>query len=154
MGTTRVGFECKLYRLSTGTRAAWPATGAPTGLNEVTIARDVTLAIEKGEADVSRRGSAWKLTRGALKDASVEFNLVLRKGDTEYEAIRDAFINGTPLALAVLDDGSATAGAEGLWADWEVLKFSRNETLEEGVTFDVTIKPTDSDVPPEWVTVA
>lgn len=154
MGKTRIGFECKLFYLSTGTRAAWPASGAPTNLAEITSARDVTLNLEKGEADVSRRGSEWKLTRGALKDASIEFDLLYREGDAAYEFLRDAFLNNTPVALAALSGASNVAGSEGLWAEFEVLSFSRNEALEEGVTFSVTIKPTDSEVEPEWVVVA
>lgn len=154
MGTL-LGLDAKLYRLSTGTRAAWPGTGSPSNLDEIPNVRDLTLNLSRAEADVTTRGSnGWRVTVGALKDASLEFEMVWDPADTDFVAIRDAFMNGTTIALAALDQAKATTGAQGLWADWRVTGFSKTEPLEDAQKVSVTIKPSYSAVPPEWVTVA
>lgn len=150
-----LGLDAKLYYLSTGTRAAWPATGDPTNLVEITDARDVTINLSASEADVTTRGSGgWRATLQAVKDATLDFELVADTGDTILAAIKDAFINGTGIAMAALDGASATAGTTGLWADMEVVSFTRNEPLEGPVTHSISMKPTFSAVNPEWVLVA
>ena len=61
----RLGLKAKLYR-NTG------SYGSPTW-NEVKNVKDVTLTIEKGEADVSTRGNdGWRALIGTLKSASIE----------------------------------------------------------------------------------
>ena len=69
--TIKLGMEAKLYR-NTGTYAA------PTWV-EMTNVKDVTLNLEAGEADVTTRGNAgWRATIAALKDGSIEFEMVVR----------------------------------------------------------------------------
>lgn len=151
----KLGLDAKLYYLSTGTRAAWPGSGAPANLEEITNVKDLTLNLEKGEADVTTRAnSGWKATLPTLKDGSVEFEMVWDPDDTGFTAIQEAFINGTSIALAVLDGASTTVGSQGLWADFAVTNMSREEPLEEAIKAKVTVKPTYSSVAPEWVTVA
>jgi len=66
---TRLGMDAKLYR-NTGDYAT------PTWV-EVSNVKDVTLNLEKGEADVTTRANAgWRATVGTLKDASIEFQMV------------------------------------------------------------------------------
>ncbi len=144
--TAKLGLDAKLYR-NTGTYAvpAW---------NEVTNAKDVTLNLEAGEVDASRRGSGgWRETLTALKDGSVEFELVYDNADTEFTALKDAFFNGTTVELAVMDGEIATTGTQGLRATMSVTNFSRNEPLEEVLTVSVTVKPAPAANPPEWMTV-
>jgi hypothetical protein len=42
----------------------------------------------------------------------------------------------------------------GLWADFAVMSFTRNEALEEAVMADISIRPTVGLVTPEWITIA
>ncbi len=58
------------------------------------------------------------------------------------------------LEFQVLDGPEDVEGSEGLKATCDVLNFSRDEALEEAIAYDVTIKPTISDDPPEWVVMA
>lgn len=154
MGST-VGYECKLYRLSTGTREAWPASGSPENLTEITNVRDATLNLEKGEADATTRAaSGWRATKPTLKDGSVEFEMVWDTSDAGFTAIKDAYFNGTTIAIAVLDGDKDTNGTQGLWADFEVANFSRSEPLDDVVKANVSLKLAYSDVAAEWVTVA
>jgi hypothetical protein len=123
--------------------------------NEVENVKDVTLNLEAGEADVTTRGNAgWRATVATLKDGSIEFDMVWDTEDDDFAALRDAFLNRSAVELAVMDGDIAATGSQGLRATFAVTKFSRNEPLEEAITVSVTVKPTYSENPPEWMTVA
>lgn len=142
----KLGLDAKLYRNS--------GSFATPVWNEIKNAKDVTLNLEAGEADASRRGSGgWRETLRGLKDGSVEFELVYDSTDAEFTALKDAFFNGTTVELAVMDGDIATTGTQGLRATMSVLNFSRNEPLEEALTVSVTVKPAPSANPPQWMTV-
>ncbi len=71
----KLGLDARLY-MNSGTYAS------PTwsGLNTV---RDLTLNLETGEADVSTRSNqGWRATVSTLKDASLEFELVIDPEDS------------------------------------------------------------------------
>jgi len=141
---TRLGMDAKLYR-NTGTYAA------PTWV-EVSNVKDVTLNLEKGEADVTTRANAgWRATVGTLKDASIEFQMVWDTVDAGFDAIRQAFFNNTPLEFAVMDGDITDPDSEGLRATFDIFNFTRNEALEEAILVDVSIKPTYADNAPEWI---
>jgi len=142
---TRLGMDAKLYR-NTGTYAL------PVWV-EVSNVKDVTLNLEKGEADVTTRANAgWRATVGTLKDASIEFQMVWDTVDAGFDAIRQAFFNNTPLEFAVMDGDITDPDSEGLRATFDVFNFTRNEALEEAILVDVSIKPTYADNAPEWIT--
>lgn len=145
--SVKLGLNAKLYR-----NTADPATPA---WSEITNVRDVTLNLEAGEADVSTRGNnGWRATVATLKDASVEFEMVWNAQDTNFAALRDAFLTNGSVELAVMDGDITTSGTEGLRALFTVSGFSRSEPLEEAITASVTVKPTLSTTPPEWMVVA
>jgi len=134
----KLGMEAKLYYGAAGATAT-------TGLTNV---KDVTLNLESGEADVTTRGnSGWRATVGTLKTGSVEFEMIWDSDDAGFAAIKDAYFNNEPIALAILDG----AGGEGLDADFSITNFSRKEALEEAITVSVTAKPTYSTRAPAWV---
>ena len=161
---SKTGLDCKLYRLTTGTRASWDGStdyvvsgAAPSNLDEVTAVRDVTLSIEKGEADASVRGSVFSKRVTTLIDATVDMQLVYDSAtapDADFQAFRDACIERSTIACAVLDGASDTVGSQGLWADFEVLKCSRAEPLTDVVVYDISMKPATTSVNPQWVTVS
>lgn len=135
---TKVGTDCKLYYGAAGS--------TPAG--ELTIARDVTLNQERGEADVTSRGSGGhKSYKPTLKDATLEFEIVEDTTNAGYTALRDAYLNGTAVALAARDGASG----EGLDADWIITNFSRNEPLEDAVTVNVTARPNCDLRNPSWL---
>ena len=146
MATAKLGLDAKLYR-NTG------SYGSPSWA-EIENVRDLTLSMPKGEADVSTRGNGgWGADAGTLKRASIEFSMVNRESDTDLDAIRDSFLNNTDVEYAVMDGNITTSGSEGLRATMQVFNFSRNEALEEAITYDVSIKPTIADNAPEWLTI-
>ena len=123
------------------------AAGAPatdlTGLTEVDLVKDVTLNLTKSQVDVTTRGNAgWRSYCGGLKEATATVELLYCQGNTELEAIRDAFLNNTLIGAAIMT-GPATVNREGLVGDWSVTDFGLNQPLEEGQTFSVTLSLQD-----------
>ena len=143
---TKLGLNAVLHR-NTGTY------GSPTW-NTVDRIKDVTLTVEKNLADVSSRASSgWREYAATLKDATVEFMLIVTDtaSDIEdFEAFRDAFMNNTSIECAVMDGPIATSGSQGLRATFACSQFTRNETLEEAITYNVQLKPTPADNAPAW----
>jgi predicted secreted protein len=134
----KLGMKGKLYYGPAGSRAT----------SELRNAKDVTLTLEKGEADVTTRGNeGWRATVGTLKEGSVEFEMLWDTADAGFNAIQQAYFNDTPLAFAILDGENG----HGLDADFAVMNFSRTEALEEAMAVSVTIKPTYSTRAPAWV---
>jgi len=143
----KLGLDAKLYR-NTGT------SGSPTWV-EMTNVKDLTLSFEAGEADVTTRGNAgWRATLAALKDASIEFEMVWDTADAAFTAIKDAFFGGTSVEFAVMDGDIETTGSQGLRAVMSITNFSRSEPLEEAISVSVTAKPTYATTAPTWMTVA
>jgi len=123
------GLDCKLYRGTAG-------SAATTLMKNV---KDVTLNLEKGEADITTRAAnGWKQTAATLKDGSLEFEMLLDPQDADYQAFNSAFYNDTPLAMFI-SDGEGN-GVEG---DFVITNFSEEEPLEEAVSIKVTMKPTN-----------
>jgi len=146
--SVKLGDEMKLYCCAAG-------IGGTPEWTEIGNVKDVKLNVSKAEADVSiRGGGGWKRTVGAMKDASIEFEMPWDTADAGFQAVKDAYFDGTLLGLAVMDGPIAGAGSEGLWADCAILKFDRNEPLHDAVTVSVTAKPTHSENVPQWKVIA
>ena len=134
----KLGLEGKLYHGAAGS----------TANTELANVKDLTLNLESSEADVTTRANnGWRATVAALKDASIEWDMVWDADDAGFTAIKNAYFNGTPIALAILDG----ANGEGLDADFAITGFSRSEPLEEAMSVSVTAKPTYSTRAPQWV---
>jgi len=143
----KLGMEAKLYR-NTGSYET------PTWV-EMTNVKDLTLNLEKGEADVTTRANdGWRATAGTLKEGSVEFEMVWDTEDEGFTVIQSAWFDGTSLELAVMDGDITVAGTQGLRATFAVISFTRNEPLEEAMSVNVTVKPTYAEHAPEWMVVA
>jgi hypothetical protein len=158
----KLGLAAKLYYLTTGNRATWGTAdadgvnegAAPANLAEITVARDVTVDLSKGEADVTSRGAnGWRQMVGTLKEGEITFDMIWDTADTSFAAIFSAYITDGTIAVAALDGANDEAGTEGLWADCSVTQFQKSEPLEEAQTVSVTLRPTYSSVAPEWVRV-
>ena len=140
---TRLGLDAKLYRNTSSSGTAWA---------EISNVKDVTLTLEKGEADVTTRANGgWRATVGTLKDASIEFQMVWDTDDDGFAAIQQAFFNNEPIEVAVMSGPIDDPESEGLRATCDVLSFTRNEALEEALMVDVSLKPTYAAVAPQWI---
>ncbi len=142
--STRLGMDAKLYRNA-------GSFGSPLW-TEVTNVKDLTLNLEKGEADVTTRANGgWRATVGTLKDASIDFQMVWDTADAGFAAMQQAFFGNTPIEFAVMSGDMGDAESEGLRATFDIFSFTRNEALEEAIMVDVTIKPTYAANAPQWI---
>jgi hypothetical protein len=144
----KLGMDAKLYFCAAG------IGGTPTWslLGNV---KNVTLNLQKGEADVTTRANnGWKATAATLKEGTIEFEMVWDTTDAGFTAIKDAYFNNTPIGMAAMDGPIATTGSQGLWADCMITDFSREEPLEDAISVKVTAKPTYSANPPIWKTIS
>jgi len=140
----KLGMDAKLYR-NTGSYAV------PTW-DEIGNVKDLSLSLEKGEADVTtRNNNGWRATIGTLKEASIEFQMVWDTDDADFEAIQEAFFGNSQIELAVMDGDITDGESEGLRATCDVTKFSRTENLEEAIMVDVTVKPSYAANAPSWI---
>ena len=136
-----LGFQAKTY---------WGPSGAQAS-NELTNMQDNELSLENGETDITTRATnGWRAFAPTLTEAGVEFKMLWRPGDAGFEAVKDAFLQKSSIALLVLD--KVIGEGEGLDADFIISNFTRSEPLEEALTVDVTARITVSDRAPEWVT--
>lgn len=110
---------------------------------EVGNVRDVTVNTEKGEADFTARDNdGWRAVTGTLKQMTLEFEMVWRDNDQSFEAIKDAFLNNTEIALAAMTGVITVAASEGPVANFSITNFSREEPLEDVIKAKVTAKAT------------
>jgi hypothetical protein len=143
----KLGMYGKLYR-NAGTYAApdW---------EEITNVKDLTLSLEKGEADATTRANnGWKATLPTLKEATIEFEMVWDTEDEGFSALQEAFFGDTSVEVAIMDGDMETEGAQGLRCTVGVPKFDRSEPLAEAMSVKVTLKPTYAVHAPEWITAA
>jgi len=106
---------------------------------EIGNCKDLTVSLEKAEADASTRdNNGWRATVGTLKDASIEFTVLNKDGDTAFATLQGLFMSGEPCDVGISDAGAA------LTLTCEVMSFNVNQNLEEVISADVTLKPTQS----------
>jgi len=127
----QVGLDCKFYR-NTGTY------GTPTWL-EIPIVQEATLGLDKAKADASVRTARYKQNLPTLKSAPIELKILADVADTNYDALRDAFMNDTVLDVAMANGAIATNGTEYFRADYVCFGFKRAEPLLEAATVDVAL---------------
>lgn len=158
-----LGYNCKLYRLTTGSRATWGAAGAdgtssaaaPANLDEVSNIENLKRPWnpEAIEANV-RRLAPFKSYIYGMVEVGCEFNFRHDSTDADYIAFRTAALTRTMIACAVLTGDKATSGTEGIWVDWMVAEFPFEEDLNAIVNVPVKLMPhADSTVAPQWVKV-
>lgn len=124
------------------------AAGA-TATTEIENVRDVTLTNTTVEADTTSRKSVnWKSSKVILLESVLTFDMLddLNDDDGAITAVRTAWSTKASIALYPKD---ATAG-EGLDADWNITSFTRNEPLEDVITYSVEAKPNNEDREPIW----
>lgn len=135
----QVGLDMKLFR----------ATGSPAWA-EVENVRDLSSPDAFGEADVSIRGKAIKLTEPTLRDIAIDWEMIYDETDADFTAIRTAYTGKTLISLALADGAigtsatvasGGTAGVKYITLKCKILKFERQEPLEGPNTYSVTAKP-------------
>ncbi len=110
------------------------------GGTQIKDAKDVTLNIERGDADVTTRNSnGWRAHLGTLKDASIEFN-ILTGGDS-FSGLLSMFTGRTAASVAV------SGGNLSFSASMVVTNFAVSQPLEDGEGVAVTLRPSLGSTP-------
>lgn len=139
--SVKIGYQCKLYRASAVLAAA--DSGAVTGAtwNEMTNVQDAETTCEYDEAEgTTRANNGWEQTYTTIKKGEIGWTMVWDTADAGFTAIKDAFFNNTPVALAGMDGAIATAGSQGLVSNFSITQFKRSEPIKGIVTVNVTAK--------------
>jgi len=143
MATFILGKDAKIYQGEADAELA--------AMAEMSNVRDVTVTLEAGEADVTTRAnSGWRATAPTLRECTCEFEMVWKPGDEGFEAVKNAFLAGTTLELAPLDQARDVVGAQGPKGAFSITSFSRSEPLEEALSVSVTAKLAEFH---EWVEI-
>ena len=73
---------------------------------EIKNCKDLTVTLEKAEADASTRdNNGWRATVGTLKDASIEFTVLNKDGNTSFALLQGLFMSGDPTNVSISDAG-------------------------------------------------
>ncbi len=141
-----IGIDGKLY---------YDATGAGVGSwTELTNAQDVRLPMSKSEADVTTRANnGFRAIVGVLKEVSVEFTMIYDPTEAGWVAMNAAFFADTIIGIAVMDGDIVTPGTEGFQADFEILTFEEDQSMEEAMKTNVVAKISFSSFTPAWTTI-
>ena len=118
---SRYGYKCKLYY----------GTGSNT---ELKIIGDVTINDSRTDIDVSSRlTDGMKSHVGGLRDVSIEINLEHLPDNAGFKAVRQAYLDNTPIHFKS-DDGSGYAAIDN---DFTVLEFPQAEPLDDKLSHSV-----------------
>lgn len=120
---SKVGHEYKLYIGADG-----GAIGtAATLFGEI---RDVTVQMDATEVDATTRANdGWRDIQPGLKTWGMEFDLVIKGGDTTRETIEGFFDSAAKFPIKVLDG----AGGEGFQALASVGNWGEDQPLDDVV---------------------
>jgi hypothetical protein len=156
-----LGFTGKVYWLSTGTRASWGSVAnglataaAPGSLSEMSCVREVEDSSAYTEADGSTRASGkFDIVIPAKLKLDFDLSVPWQPADAGFQALRAAYYSGNTIALAILDGPSTQSGVQGVWADFAVVAFPRNEPEDKEMLSKIKIKPGVSAVLPQCVAI-
>lgn len=126
-----LGAKAKLYYGEAGV--------ALSNLTELDNVKDVTVNMDKGSADTTTRANqGFRSETPTLKEVQIECEIQFKINDAAYSALRNAWLNDTPLRLAALTGDRATTGSEGPMGDFGIKTFNRSEPLEDTIKVSVT----------------
>ena len=101
---------------------------------EIENAKDVTLNIEAGDADVTTRAAqGWRMHMATLMDASIEFELLT--GGADGTKLATLFNSGDAVDVVV------GGGNVSFTAKMVVANFSGSQPLEDAESVSVTLRP-------------
>ena len=124
----KIGLNAKLYRGVAGSTAA----------TEMLNVTDVTYNDERSVADISTRGSDLELGAVTLRKLTLDWEMFVDECDGDYEAIADAYLNKTAIALVCVSsvDGSGIDG------DFLIVKLNQKQPLKDAIKAEVSVIPT------------
>ncbi len=100
------------------------------------LAKDVRLRGSATSVDVSRKdGNGWKNKKQGLKEWFADIESLFVASNAQVQVLRDAWLNGTPVAMEWLDPTGNGFTGSALVMDIEV-----GQPLDDGVEFPVSLE--------------
>lgn len=143
--TAQLGFNARIY-YSTGTDLE--------SMTELANVRSATINLECDQEDATPHNSGgWKAATHSLRSASFEWDMIWDIADAGLQALRDAYLNDTPILLRFNDGGGDDPlnVSTGFAASCVITTFKRNERSTAALSVNVTAKPTLADFEPCWL---
>lgn len=144
----KLGKNAKLY-YNTGTYAT------PTWV-EIKYVTDVRVTLTATETEISTRATVpFKTYVSGLIDLGFECDYSWIEGDDSvFTAIKNAFLDGTPMDIAIMDGNIAVSGThEGIRSPFVITRLDLEQTLDGAQKFSLAGKATLGEHPPEWYTI-
>ena len=133
----KIGLEGKLYRGASGSTASSPVENV----------KDLSIDMDAQTATMSNRaGGGWESSRVSIRSLNITWSMIWNSADADCLFFKNALINGTVIALNILDD----TGGKGPDGDFVISKFGRNEPLLEGMEISVEAKVNTTSRAPTW----
>lgn len=130
---TNLGMNATLFMAPPNNTPVW---------NEIKEVTNVSPTGTTKEANATTRASGgWEEMEPTIKSAGLQFTILNK--DDDFETLRAAWANGTPLLWLTLT-GPKVAGAKGVKFHGKVFEFQEQQGQEEVVSAQVTVKPTPS----------
>lgn len=137
------GYASKLFR-NTGTY------GSPTWA-EITDVKDLTYTMEDTMHDATTRAhSGYKGYIQTLRNIEITWGMNYDTSDTQYVALRTAFLARTAVEFLVLD-GANTSPSQGIRATCQIFSFPISQPLDGNLVTDIKAAPyAGAANPPAW----
>ena len=136
------GGNSKLF-YKIGSHAAWPATGAPTGLTEIKEIGDTSYTRRRARSERRNRSSLFAgVHLGSYDVIEISFNYEPQSqanSDAVFAALEAAYEAETILSIAYVDGTQTTANTHGIWGEFVVADMSRTDPLDAESTVSVIL---------------
>lgn len=106
------------------------------------------------EGPSNSRDSLFEMTSVTLAGVTITARLKVKPGNTNYEALMDAFALATTVDLLILDASNTTVGARGFRGECHLVAAGDDQGITNRLYRDLEIKPADTDNAPKWAKVA
>lgn len=106
------------------------------------------------ELGANSRASPFAMMTPGLAGVSISGRLKVKPGNTNYEAIMDAFMLRTMIDLLILDGPNTLVGARGARAECYLFAARDDQGIEARLYRELEIRFADSDNLPKWAKVA
>lgn len=117
----------------------------------VNVARDVTVTMEHGEADVTTRGSqGFENTHKTKKRLEFAWDMVYDPDDAGFVLVKTAYDAAPSDAASKIGVWALDENSAGPKADCHIFKFEIGEPLDGVTMVSCVAKPCRSDDAPDW----
>lgn len=135
-----LGRDGKFY-LGTAVTAAFDGDDV-TAATEVSNIKNLNINMTQEMTDISTRASGgWKHEAPTVKSGSITFDMQWKPDDSQFTAIKAAFLAGSEVFAVALDQAKTVTGAQGPGSNFVVANFTKTENLTEAQTVSVELRP-------------